>query len=136
MGHTDDLGLALACLAFAARGLGDTSGARQYLSHALDIAQESGAILPLLWALPAMALRLADEGENERAMETYALASRYSLVTQSCWFADIAGNEIAAAAATLPAERMALLEERGRVRDLQATAVEVLSKPRTQASGP
>ena len=59
---------------------------------------------PLLWALPAMALLLADEGENEHAVELYALASRYPLVAKSRWFADVMGKEIAAAAAILPAE--------------------------------
>jgi DNA-binding SARP family transcriptional activator/predicted ATPase len=131
VGHKDDLGLALACLTVAARGLGNTPGARQHLRLALEIAQESEAVSPLLWALPAMAVLLADEGKNERAVETYALASRYPLVTKSRWFADVAGNEIAAAAATLPAGRIALLEERGQVRNLQATAVELLSELRT-----
>ncbi len=131
VGPQDDLSWALACLAIAARGLGDTPGVRQHLIHSLEIAQESGAAPPLLWALPAMALLLADAGEIERAIELYALASRYSLVAKSRWFADVIGNEIAAAAATLPAERVTLLEERGRVRDLQATAVELLSELRT-----
>ncbi len=130
VGPQDDQSLALTCLAIAARGQGDTPGACQYLRLALAIAQESEAVPPLLWALPAMALLLADEGENERAVETYALASRYPLVAKSRWFADVMGNQIAAAAAALRAERVALLEERGRVRDLQATAVELLSELR------
>jgi ATP/maltotriose-dependent transcriptional regulator MalT len=128
VGHKDDLGLALACLAVAARGLGDMAGARQHLSHALEIAQESGAVLPLLWALPAMALLLADEGENERAVETYALASRYLLVAESRWFEDVAGREISPIAATLPPDARAAVEERGRAQDLEATAAKLLSE--------
>jgi DNA-binding SARP family transcriptional activator/predicted ATPase len=130
VGPEDDLSLALACLASAAQKLGDTPGARQRLFHALEIVQESGAVLPLLWALPAMALLLAGDGENERAVELYALASRYPLVAESRWFADVIGNEIAAAAAALSAERVSVLEERGRNRDLQATAEELLSELR------
>ena len=60
---------------------------------------------PLLWALPATALILASEGEVERAVELYALASRYPLVAKSRWFADVAGNTLEEVAATLPAER-------------------------------
>jgi tetratricopeptide (TPR) repeat protein len=127
VGHREDLGLALACLTVAARGLGDTLGARQHLRLALEIAQESEAVPPLWWALPAMALLLADEGENEHAVELYALASRCSLVAKSRWFADMIGTQIAAAAAALSAERVSVLEERGRTRDLHATAEELLS---------
>ena len=120
--------MALACLAIAARELGDTPEARQHLCHALEIAQESGAVPPLMWALPAMALLLADEGENERAVELYALASRYPLVAKSRWFADVVGNTLAEVAATLPVERVAVLQERGRARDLDATVAELLSR--------
>jgi DNA-binding SARP family transcriptional activator/predicted ATPase len=125
VGHKDDLGVALACLAVATRGLGDTPRARQHLRLALEIAQESEALLPLLWALPATALLLAGEGENERAVELYALASRYPLVAKSRWFADVAGDTLAEVAAALPAERVAVLKERGRTRDLEATAAEL-----------
>jgi DNA-binding SARP family transcriptional activator/predicted ATPase len=128
VGHKDDLGLALACLAVAARGLGDMAAARQHLSHALEIAQESGAVLPLLWALPAMALLLAGEGENERAVELHALAARYPLVAKSGWFADVAGDTLAEVAAALPAERVAVLRERGRTCDLEATVAELLTE--------
>jgi DNA-binding SARP family transcriptional activator/predicted ATPase len=127
-GGCEDLSLALAGLAFAAHGLGDAHGARQHLCHALELAAESGVVLPLLWALPAMALVLAGEGENERAVELYALASRYPLVAQSRWFEDVAGNALAEVAATLPAERVAILQERGRTRNLEATAAELLAE--------
>jgi predicted ATPase/DNA-binding SARP family transcriptional activator len=128
VGPEDEPGLALACLAIAARGLGDTPGARQHLRHALEIAQESGAVPPLMWVLPATALLLAGEGENERAVELYALASRYPLVAKSRWFADVVGNTLAEVAATLPAERVAVLKERGQTRDLEATVADLLSE--------
>jgi len=125
VGHADDLGLALACLTIAARGLGDMSGARWHLCQALELAVESKAVLPLLWALPAQALLLADEGEIQHAVELYALASRYPLVTRSRWFADVAGNTLAEVAATLPVERGVVLKERGQTRDLEATVAEL-----------
>lgn len=82
--------------------------------------------MPLLFALPLVALLLADQGEQERAVELYALASRYPFVANSCWFEDVAGSHIAAVAATLPPEVVAAAQDRGRVRDLEATVAELL----------
>jgi tetratricopeptide (TPR) repeat protein len=127
-GDCEDLSLALAALAFAARKPGENHGARQHLCHSLELAAESGSVLPLLWAFPAAALVLASEGESGRAVELYALASRYPLVTQSRWFADVAGNTLAEVAATLQAERVAVLKEHGRTRDLEATVTELLAE--------
>jgi hypothetical protein len=128
VGPKDDLGLALACLSIAASQLGDTPGARQHLCHALEIAQESGTVPPLLWALPATALLLVGQGEKERAVELYALALRFPLVAKSRWFADVAANTLAEVAATLPAGRVTVLQERGRTRDLEATVAEILTE--------
>jgi hypothetical protein len=58
-------------------------------------------------------------------VEVYALSSRYPLVAKSRWFEDVVGNRIAEVAATLPTERVAILQERGRARDLEATAIEL-----------
>jgi hypothetical protein len=101
------------------------------LCQALELAVESKAVLPLLWALLSQALLLADEGEIQHAVELYALASRYPLVADSRWFADVVGRPITAATDTLPADQIAILQERGRGRDLQATVEELLSELRT-----
>ena len=77
----------------------------------------------------------------ERAIELYALACRYPHVGNSCYWEDIAGKHIAAAAATLPPDTVAALQERGRARDMEATIAELLSEleedqpPGTPASG-
>jgi hypothetical protein len=71
---------------------------------------------------------LAGEGEIERAVELYALASRYPLVAESHWFSDVVGKQIAASADTVPAGRVSLLQERGRARDLEATTAELLAE--------
>jgi tetratricopeptide (TPR) repeat protein len=127
-GRWDDRSWAQVSLALAAHGLGDTPGARQHLSQALELALERGVVPPLLWALPATALLLAGEGEIERAVELYALASRYRLVAESHWFADVVGKQTAAAADTLPAKRVAMLEQRGQASDLEATVAELLAE--------
>jgi tetratricopeptide (TPR) repeat protein len=127
-GRWHDKSWAQASLALATHGLGDMPGARQHLCHALELAQETGVVPPLLWALPVMALLLAAKGEIERAVELYALASRYPMVAKSRWFADVVGRQIAAAADTLPAGRVAILQKRGRTRDLEATVAELLAE--------
>jgi hypothetical protein len=82
----------------------------------------------LLDALPAIALLLADRGQAERAVELYALASRYPFVSNAQWFEDVAGAHIAAVAATLPPDVVAAAQERGQARDLEATVKELLAE--------
>ena len=82
--------------------------------------------MPFLYGLPAAALLLADQGQAEWAVELYAMASRYGFVANSRWFEDVAGRHIAAVAGTLPPDVVAAAQERGRVRDLEATTAELL----------
>jgi tetratricopeptide (TPR) repeat protein len=125
IGQREQLGSALAALGYAARGLGNMSEAQQHLYEALQTATEIQAFIPLMLALPAIALLLADRSEKERAVELYALASRYPYVANSRWFQDIAERHIAAVA-TLPPDVVATAQARGRARDLEATVAELL----------
>lgn len=122
------LGRALAVLAYASHDLGQFAQMRHCLCQALHIASEIGAFRPAILALPALAVLLADQGEAEWAVELYALASRYPFVSNSRWFKDVAGKQIAAVAATLPAQLVAAAQERGRARDLQTTVAELLDE--------
>ena len=126
LSQKDDLGVALACLALSACAAGDAQEGRQHLGLALEAAVGSGAVAPLLWGLAAAALLLAGEGEAERAVGLYALASRYGLVAGSRWFADVVGDRVGALAAGLPV----LVTAGGQGRDLQAAAVELLRELR------
>ncbi|MBU1877557.1 MAG: tetratricopeptide repeat protein [Chloroflexi bacterium] len=128
IGQRADLCWALGILGYAAHGLGHRHQARQCLYEALQIAAEMEAVMPLIWALPAVALLLADQGEKERAVEVYALASRYPLVARSRWFEDVAGRHIAAVAGTLPPGVVMAARERGRDRDLEAVVAELLAE--------
>jgi tetratricopeptide (TPR) repeat protein len=122
LGLRADLGEALGGLGIALRGLGRLPQAEQHLSEALRTAVEIRAFRPLMYAIPAMALLLADVGEKEQAVELYALASRYRYIANSRWFEDVVGKHITAVAANLPPEVVAAAQERGRARDLWATA--------------
>jgi tetratricopeptide (TPR) repeat protein len=125
-GHRRDASRALAILGGAAVGLGRLTQAREHLCEALQVAVAIRNVLPLMWALPPIALLLAGWGKGERAVEIYALASRYPFVADSRWFAQVFGQRIAAVAETLPAEAVAAAQERGRARDLWATVEELL----------
>ena len=88
--------------------------------------------MELMVALAGIALLLADEGEAplsrgqaERAVELYALASRYPSVANSRWFEDVVGRQIAAVAANLPPQVAVAARARGRGRDLEATVGEL-----------
>jgi tetratricopeptide (TPR) repeat protein len=118
----------LATLAYVARGRGQHAQAREHLRSALRLSAESGHRNAALQSLPAMALLLLDEGAPERAVELYALASRYPYVANSRWFEDVAGREIAAAAVTLPPGIATRAQERGQSRDLWATVEELLEE--------
>ena len=64
---------------------------------------------------------------NER-LELYALASTQGYVANSKWFADITGDEIAAAAKQLPVEVAEAAKVRGRGLDLWETAAALLEE--------
>ncbi|NIR02803.1 MAG: tetratricopeptide repeat protein [Gemmatimonadales bacterium] len=115
IGYRPELSSALASRAIAALGLGNTAQAQEHLQQALRECYETRMVFPLLRALPAAALLLAHTGDAERAVELYALASRYPFVANSRWYASVVGPHIAAAA-----------QERGRARDLWETVTELL----------
>jgi tetratricopeptide (TPR) repeat protein len=131
MERGEQLGWALAGLACAERALDHHAQARQFLHEALRICIEIGSVgtslLPAV-ALTAMALLLADQGEGERAVELYALASRYPFVARSRWFQDLFGRPIASAAAALPPDVIEAAEERGGSGDMVATLSELLAE--------
>ena len=124
------LGQVLAVSGIAERGLGDSRQAERHLYDALQVVARVGPFpflfLPLVFALPAVALLLVNRGEVDRAVELYALASRYPIVANSRWFEDVAGKHIATAATTLPPDVVAAAQERGRARDLDETVKELL----------
>jgi hypothetical protein len=108
---------------------GDITGAEQQAYEALQIIVEAqGLIISYMFALVANAFLLAQRGNEERAVELYALASCYSHVANSVWFEDIVGQHITAAAATLAPEAVAAAKARRQSFDLHKAAVELLGE--------
>jgi tetratricopeptide (TPR) repeat protein len=117
-----------ACHGYAFQGLGQTAQAQAFFYQALCMANEGKLYPPLLHALPGIALLFADQGEIDRAVELYALASTFDWVAKSKWFADIAGDKIAAMAEGLPSEVVEAAKARGRELDLWDTAKALLAE--------
>jgi predicted ATPase/DNA-binding SARP family transcriptional activator len=120
--NRESLGYALAISGYAMRGLGERHQASKCISEAMQIADGMGVFVPFIYSLPLAALLLADQGKIERAVELYALATRYGFVANSCWFDDMAGRELAALSATLPSSIVTLAQARGRELDWKETA--------------
>ena len=125
-GVQDMLSTVLACLGYAVRGLGQQTQAERCLAEALQMAVRLRTYGAVMFVLVGTALLLCDQGEVERAVELYALASCRPLVANSRWFEDVAGQHIAVVAAALPPEVVAAAQDRGRARDLEATVAELL----------
>jgi tetratricopeptide (TPR) repeat protein len=120
--------LALAGLGWAARGLGHRAEANQHLVKALRTAAKNLNQDALKITLAMAALSLADRGEQERAVELYALAARYPFVANSRWFEDVIGRHMAAVAAALPPDVVAAAQLRAQTRDLEGTVMELLAE--------
>jgi tetratricopeptide (TPR) repeat protein len=123
-----------AWLGLAARGLERRQEAWQHLASTLNWARRNHQFMELMVALAGIALLLADEGEAERAMELYALASRYPFVANSAWFEEVIGRHISASAASLEPDVVAAAQERGRVRVLVDTLAELVAEFTPRAS--
>jgi len=119
---------ALSGLGCAELGLGNLRPARDHLYVGLETAIDLGFTEWFLHCVGAVALLLAYEGQKEQAVELYALVLRYPWAANSQWWEDVVGKRIAAVAATLPPEVVAVAQARGRARDLQATVRELLEK--------
>jgi hypothetical protein len=118
----------LGVLGLANLGLDRLAEARQQFIAALAWAREARRLRGLTVALGGLALLQAKAGDPERAVELYALASRYPFVAQSRWFEDVIGRRLAVMAASLAPEVLSAARERGQARDLDASVEELMSE--------
>jgi predicted ATPase/DNA-binding CsgD family transcriptional regulator len=113
-------------LYYVLRAQGYGGAARDYLLEALRSGNEYRSISPIMYCLPAAALIAVDDGNYARATELYSLARQFGHIKNSCWFADVAGNELDEVRASLPAEKAEAAEARGREMDVWETAEALL----------
>lgn len=126
LGQRDELSQALAWLSYAELGLEHPVAAKRLLIDSLQISTQVGTILPMIEALPALALLFVQQGQPVRAVELYALAARYPMVSNTQLLTDIAGRKIANISVSLPPDVVKVAQERGAALDLSATVVELL----------
>ena len=127
-GQRDRWSQAAGIRGYGARGRGQPDEAWRYFADTLQTAVDINGFVPLLFAIPGIALLLADEGEVERAVELYAPLTFMPLVANSRLRDDLAGEEIKALAESLPAEVAAAAQKRGLERDLWETAGQLLNE--------
>ena len=120
LGHRENLGWAQAVQSYACRLQGRTAEARQQLCTALRITQDTTTIFALIYALPAAALLLVDQGNLELARRAACLGWRYGFIANSAWFKSLAGDLLSLrlgefsspdAPTPTPAEAMAIIPE-------------------------
>ena len=120
---------ALAYLAYADFRQSRRVAMYQHLHEALQISYQSRLVPHFTISLPLVALLLVERGEIERAVDLYAQALAYHCNHYPHrWFEEIAGQQIAPAATTLPGEVVAAAKARGRQRNLWANAEELLKE--------
>jgi predicted ATPase/transcriptional regulator with XRE-family HTH domain len=124
-GNAGLLGWPLAQLGYTHWLLGDRRRAQAELLEVIQTSARQQAFLPLLLALPAIALMLAEQGRPERAVELYALAWRHPLLANAQSFIDSFGQPLDAVVAALPPSIAAAAQARGQLLDLWETAAEL-----------
>jgi predicted ATPase/DNA-binding SARP family transcriptional activator len=125
VGHQDMASWALASLAYADQALGRLDRAATHLGQALQMALQVDSFGGFVFTLGGIVLLLARRGQQERAVELHALASRYPAFSNSRWFADVVGRPLSTLAGTLPPDVVSAAEARGHARDLEATLVKL-----------
>jgi predicted ATPase/DNA-binding CsgD family transcriptional regulator len=124
------IGFPLAGLGHVACCLDQFLLARQRLAEALESALGDKAYITIVYTLPFVAHFLATTGRVERGVELWELARTQPFVTNSAWFTDLVGRELASLAASLPPGGVEAAGELGRALDLWETAETLLAELR------
>lgn len=105
---------------------GDFTQAAQQLTEALREGQTLHAMRGIVHGLLLGALLLVAQGKVALAVEIHSLAQCYPMVANCRWCEEVAGHELTALAATLPAESVAAARARGQASDLASTIATLL----------
>jgi hypothetical protein len=114
--------------ACALHGLGLDREADRRVYLALKLGPTAEAFWPHVHTLAVYALILVDRGQPARAIELYALASRYCHVANSQWFADVFSTHIEVAASAMQPQVVNAARRRGRAWDLGGAIAELTAE--------
>jgi tetratricopeptide (TPR) repeat protein len=107
-------------------GLSMIDDAKSHLQEALRIAIEIKNPHILQNAFPALALLSIKEGEVEQGLTFYAHAYSHNCISESQWFEDVIGKQLASVTEDAPPEMIASAQARGEGLDPWKTAQELL----------
>ena len=127
LGEVDAAASVHSLLGCVALKQGQPAKGRIHLLESLRFGVPLRRIRIIVTILPVLVLWLVEQGQVVQAMEIYALLTRHELAANSPWFEDVAGRQLTVAAANLLPEAVSAAQARGRVRDLWATAEELLA---------
>jgi predicted ATPase/transcriptional regulator with XRE-family HTH domain len=108
--------------------LGNFPQAAQQLVAALREGQAIHAMRGVVHGLLLGSLLLVAQGKPVLAVEIHALAQLYPLVAHCRWCEEVAGHDLTAIAATLPADIVAAARARGQASDLASTVASLLQE--------
>ena len=120
--------LSMPALSMALQTDGKTSDAKDMLAEVLKRGIKMKAFTVLSSALPAGALLVGNQEQPERAVELYEIARSHPFVSNSKWYEDVAGKQIAAMVNSLSPETVEVARQRGRERDPWEAAEELLAE--------
>ena len=118
-------------MALVARVSGDYPQARRHLGKALGVAghvRDYETFMFQMIMVLATALLLAKAGQTKRAVELYAVATRYPLMANSRLVEDLAGRQLAAVAARLPADVATAAQQGGHDGDLETALDDLVAE--------
>jgi predicted ATPase/DNA-binding SARP family transcriptional activator len=120
------LGWSLALLGYAQWKRNDFPAAHRTLLEVLTISTRLHDFLPVITALPTVALMLARHGNPAQAVELYALVWRYALPSNSRGWLATVKDELEAIAESLPADMIEAALTRVRASELHEGVVEAI----------
>jgi tetratricopeptide (TPR) repeat protein len=123
-----EIGWVYSVFAIVTHRQGRPAAAKHYLFESLRIAFGVFGLTTIQIGICAYLHLLADEGQEERAVEMGALLEKHPLTRTSVGIRLIYAERLAEIRAALPANVVAEAETRGRARDFHETAAEILAE--------
>jgi len=112
MQFAGELAMSLGGLAHAQAAAGQLDSARDSLREALPLAEKTRSMAAMYYCLPASVYLLARLGHMEMALIAHRLVQKVPFLRNSCWYADVIGNEMETHWQALSPEKQAALHAR------------------------
>ena len=122
------MGMALSALAAVEARLGRLKQASMDIREGIFITNQAGSWQAKVYILANFARFKAEQGELEKAIDLYALATRHPYLGNSRFWWDVAGKRLTELAASIPKAAANAAEKRGKSRDLEETLIQIDSE--------